>query len=226
MSSLIAPILTVSFVILILGSVYRLYRILRIPIDRPVPISPAPRTRFGVAAQLLLESLTFRTLFRASIWTWFFGWLFHVCLLLTLIIHGRFLTIPAPSLTAWIMPHTTYVSIGLVTGLLGLLVRRLVLARMRYVSALSDYLHLCLLLFIALAGMLLASMDAVNVYEVTVFTQGLLKGDWQSLTPNALLAFHVLGAGTLMCLYPFSKLFHGPLMWFNPTRSSTAKTRS
>lgn len=226
MSLLIASIVTASFFVLILGSIYQIYRVLRTPVNRHVAITPAPSTRLGVIAALLFESISFRTLFKASVWTWVFGWLFHVCLLLTLIIHARFFSIPAPTVTAWLMPYTSYISLGLVVGLLGLLARRLLVARVRYVSALSDYLHLILLLIIAVAGMLTAFTDSVNVYEITLFMQGLVRGDWLSLTTNYLLVSHVLGVCLLMCLYPFSKLFHGPLMWLNPTRSSTARPRS
>lgn len=223
MSSIIAPILTVSFVVLLLGSVYRLYRIIRTPVNRHIPITPAPSTRIGVAAALLFESFSFRTLMRASVWTWVFGWLFHACLLLTIIIHARFFQIPAPIVAARLMPYSDFISTGLMVGLIGLLARRLLVARVRYVSALSDYLHLLLLIVITSAGIALATKDGVNVYEVTVFVQGLVRGDWQTLTPSLLLGIHILGVCVLMCLYPFSKLFHGPLMWFNPTRSSTRK---
>ena len=226
MSATIALCISLSIAVLVLGSFYRLYRVFRTPVNRHIPISPAPSTRLGVVVAMLFETVSFRTLFRASVWTWVFGWLFHVCLLLTIIIHARFLAIPAPSLTAWLMPYTSYVSLGLVIGLVGLFARRLLVARVRYVSALSDFLHLALLLFIAIAGITLASTDSVNVYEVTVFVQGLLRGNWLNLTPNVLLVVHVLSACLLLCLYPFTKLFHGPLMWINPTRSSTDRTRT
>ena len=226
MSSFLALVITVAFVVLVLGSLYRLYGVIRTPVNRHVPITPAPLTRLGVAAALVAETLSFKTLFKASLWTWVFGWLFHICLLLTLVIHARFFAIPAPTITAWLMPYTSYVSAGLLFGLFGLLVRRLVVARVRYVSALSDYLHLILLIIISLAGTFLASTDTVNVYELTLFMQGLVRGKWLSLSSNHWFSLHVLGACALMCVYPFSKLFHGPLMWFNPTRSSTSRPRS
>jgi len=180
MSSFIAPIVTVSFIVLILGSTYRLYRVLRTPVTRHVQITPAPSTRLGVVAALTFESISFRTLFKASFWTWVFSWLFHACLLLIIIIHARFFIIPTPTLTAWLMQYSSYISLGLLVGLLGLLARRLLVGRLRYVSALSDYLHLVLLLVITMAGMLLASTqtNAVNVYELTLFMQGLVRGSY------------------------------------------------
>ncbi len=226
MSAVLAPLLLIAIAVCIAGIAYRIYNVLQAPVLRHIAITPAADSRWGVLWFMLIETVTFRTLFKASVPTWIFGWLFHVCLLLTIIIHGRFLSIPAPTIVAWLMPYTSIISYGLMVGLIGLFVRRLVVDRVRYISSLSDYMHLILLLVIAGAGMLLSSSDSVNVYEVTLFVQGLFSTQWPSLTQNYLLALHVLGACVLLCVYPFSKLFHGPLMWFNPTRSQPQRPRS
>jgi len=226
MSAVLSPLLLLAIVVCVLGSFYRIYTLVRKPVARHIAITPAARSRWGVFGFMVIETLTFRTLFKASVFTWIFGWLFHVCLLLMLIIHLRFVTIPAPKLTAWLMPHTSLISYGLVVGLVGLLIRRLAVDRVRYVSSLSDYLHVILLLFIAGVGMLMASSNSVNVYEVTLFVQGIFSSQSSSLTSNTLLALHILGVCILLVVYPFSKLFHGPLMWFNPTRSQPQRPRS
>lgn len=226
MSAILAPLMLAAISVFLLGIAYRIYKILNTPVLRHIPITPAAKSRWGVLGFMLFETVTFKTLFKASLFTWIFAWLFHVCLLLTIIIHGRFLSIPAPMLSAWLMPYTSLISYGLIGGLIGLFIRRLVVDRVRYVSSLSDYLHVVLLLFIAGIGMLLAASNSVNVYEVTVFVQGLFSGNWPPMSRNYLLVLHVLGACALLCVYPFSKLFHGPLMWFNPTRSQPQRPRS
>ncbi len=226
MSTLLAFAISVSIAVLCLGTFYRLWRLTRSPITRHIAITPTPTTRFGIFIALLIETVVFRTLWRASFWTWIFSWLFHLCLLLTILIHARFLSIPAPKISAWLMPYTTFVSWGLVIGLLGLLARRLLVDRVRFVSSPSDFLHLLLILTIAGLGMMLSASHSVNVYEMTLFVQGLFNGAWQPLASNFVLLMHVLGACVLLCLYPFSKLFHGPLMWFNPTRSRPEPPRS
>ncbi len=226
MGEFIAPLVLVSIVVLTLGSLFRLWRLIRTPVQRYIAISPAPATRFGVLSALLAESFFFPTLFRASVWTWLFGWVFHVCLLLTLIIHLRFFSITPPLLVAWFMPYTSYVSWGLVAGLTGLLARRCLVDRLRYISTPADYLHLLLLLAIAVLGMFLSQSDSVNVYELILYVQSLLRLSSAHLSSNLLLALHVLGACVVFCVYPFSKLFHGPLSWFNPTRSQPRRSRS
>ena len=225
MSDLIAPLVLGSIALLIIGSLYRLVRLLSAPVQRYIAITPAPATRFGVLFFFLTESIFFPTLFRASFWTWLFGWVFHLCLALTLLIHIRFFSLTPPLLIAWLMPYTTYVSWGLVAGLGGLLARRVLINRVRYISTPADYLHLLLILTIAALGIFLANSESVNVYEITLFVQSLLQLSPSDLSPNLLLALHVLGACLLFCLYPFSKLFHGPLSWFNPTRSQSERSR-
>lgn len=226
MSAILASLILLAISICILGTAYRFYKVVKAPVARHIAITPAAKSRWGVLGFMLVETITFRTLFKASVFTWLFGWLFHACLLLMFIIHLRFIRIPAPALTAWLMPYTSVVSYGLIIGLFGLLVRRLAVDRVRYVSSLSDYLHVILLMFIAGIGIVLAASNSVNVYEVTLFVQGLFSSQWAALTNNHLLFLHVLGTCVLLCVYPFSKLFHGPLMWFNPTRSQPQRPRS
>ena len=226
MSAILTPILLLAITVCLVGSFYRLFNILKTPIARPIAITPAAKSRWGVLGFMLIETLTFRSLFKASFVTWVFGWLFHICLLFTLLIHLRFVSVPAPNLTVWLMPYTSLISYGLVLGLVGLLIRRLFVDRVRYVSSLSDYMHIILLLFIAAIGILMAARNTVNVYEVMLFVQGLFTTGSTVLATNYLLFMHVLGACVLLLIYPFSKLFHGPLLWFNPTRSQPRRPRS
>jgi len=225
MGALIYFTILVAMGVFAVGIVYRLWKVLRTPVSSRVPITPAPATLPGVLVQLLIETVAFRTLFRASIWTWLFGWLFHVCFLLTLIIHGRFLAIPAPTLSAMLMPYTTFITAGLLFGLLGLLLRRVAVVRVRRVSSLSDYLHLLVFLVLAGSGSVMAANQSVNVYEVTVFVQGLFNGIRQPLSANFILALHVCCACAILLVFPFSKLLHGPLLWLNPTRNQADKSR-
>ncbi len=226
MGTVLTLVLWVSLVVLLLGTVIRLVRISLHPVERSIVITPAPKTRWGVLWFFVVETVFFRTLLKGSLGTWLFGWLFHVCLLLMFLVHLRYLSPTPNSLTLWLMPHSALIASGLIVGLAGLLVRRLTIDRLRYISTLSDYLHLVLLLFIAVGGVTMARLGSVNVYEVTVFVQHVMSGQWADLTFNWVLATHVVGAGLVMCLYPFSKLFHGPLSWFNPTRSQTRRIRS
>jgi len=114
MSAVLTPLLLLAIGVCVLGSFYRLFKLIKKPVVRHIAITPAAQSRWGVLCFMVLETVTFRTLFKASVFTWIFGWLFHVCLLLILIIHLRFVAIPAPKLAAWLMPYTSIISYGLV----------------------------------------------------------------------------------------------------------------
>jgi len=210
---------------MIIGSIYRIVCLLAQPVPHRVPITPTAATRFGVWLNLVIETLSFRTLFRASFLTWILGWVFHVSLLLMFVIHFRYLSLQAPKFVALLMPHSMFIAAALILSLIGLLVRRCVVDRVRYVSSPSDYLHLLLLLVITGAGWMMARSHSANVYEVTLFVQGLFQGQLQPLKFHFVLMLHLLGAALLFVVYPFSKLFHGPLLWLNPTRTTADRAR-
>jgi len=48
----------------------------------------------GVALRLTREVVFFESLFKASKWTWIFGWMFHAALLLVLLRHLRYFQQP------------------------------------------------------------------------------------------------------------------------------------
>ena len=96
----------------------------------------------------------FAALFRASKWTWIFGWMFHVSLLLAFVRHLRYVITPdGPLGFLWplislelVQSSGRYAGIAMVIGLLGLLGRRIFVSRVRYISAPSDYLMLILIM--------------------------------------------------------------------------------
>ena len=135
------------------GLAYRIYDYARTPAPLKIPTTPAPTTRGGVALRLAREVVLFESLFKSSLWTWAFGWLFHA---------GPGAGADAPPA----LLHRAGVGVGRVrcsrsastpafamaAGLAGLWVRRFVVARVRYISTPSDHLMLALLLAIAVSG--------------------------------------------------------------------------
>ena len=69
--------------------VYGLYRKIRqyatTPAPLKIPTTPAPTTQSGVVARMAREVFLFESLFKATKWTWLFGWVFHAALLLVLL---------------------------------------------------------------------------------------------------------------------------------------------
>ncbi len=140
---------TAAFIWLLAATVWRLAAWALTPSPLPIPLAPTPRTRVGVAGRLMLECFAFRSLARADKVTWLASLAFHYGLLLVLVVHLRFVL---PQLPLWLMPFiriSGWATAGLMLGLAVLLLRRIIVDRIRYISAPSDYLHLLLLLAIA-----------------------------------------------------------------------------
>jgi len=182
-----------------------------------IPLSPAPRSLIGVAGRLSLELLVFRSLARACRTIWLASLLFHYALLWVLIVHLRFVFESLPLSLILFIQFSGWASAAMVLGLTILLVRRLLVDRIRYVSALSDHLHLILLLSIAVSGVALKRLWPTSLYEVGEFLRGAMTLSWVSLPDNAGLVLHLLLVLILLLVYPISKLVHGFGIVFAPT---------
>ena len=110
-------------------------------------------------------------------------------------------------------------------SLAGLLGRRLMIARVRFVTAPSDYLMLVLLLVIATTGALMRFVDRANIVGFKVFIQGLMALHPEPLPTAPLILVHVASVALLMVIFPFSKLLHAPGVFFSPTRNQTDSSR-
>ncbi len=188
----------------------------------PIPLTPAPRTRAGVCLRLFVELVGFRTLWRASPATWCGCVLLHYGLLFTLVLHLRFLWPRTPLWIVPLIPYGTYASLALTGGLLVLLARRLLVARVRYISVPSDYLWLLLLLCIVVSGAVLKHIWPVDAYQVGRFLRAALRIDTVALPGGMALWLHLGAVLLLAALYPVGKLLHGPGVLFAPTLNARA----
>ncbi len=216
--SLMAAWLWTAAAVAVVGLAWRTVGWLRAPVSLPMPLPPAPATWSGVALRMLREGFLFETLFRANRWTWAFGWLFHAALLLVLVRHAWLFVDPVP---AWIEPLLGvghWLSAVLLASLAGLLARRLLVARVRYVSVPSDYLMLLLIIAIGGSGAWLGHFDPRSLGLAREFALGLVRFEAQPLPLDPALWLHLGGAGTLVALLPFSKLLHAPGVFLSPTR--------
>lgn len=207
-----------SAAVFVLGTLWRLWLYLRAPAPFKIPTTPAPRTRIGVGWRLLKETLVFESLFKADKPLWLLGWVFHAALLLVLLQHARFFTASYAGWMVWLVVNGAYISGALVASLGGLWLRRLLIDRVRYVSAPSDHLMLALLLAIGLSGMAMKYVSPVDVYAVNQFVLGVLTLQWKPLPAHPLLLMHLALVALLLAVFPFSKLLHGPALYVTPTR--------
>jgi nitrate reductase gamma subunit len=160
----------------------------------------------------------FESLFKSSKWTWLFGWMFHLALLLVLVRHLRYFQQPVWTPIVWAQPWGMYAGFAMVAGLAGLWARRFLVDRVRYISTPSDHLHLALLLAIGLTGLGMRFVAPTDIVAVKAFMLGLMRLDIQPLPTDPLLLLHLALVALLLIVFPISKLLHAPGLFFSPTR--------
>ena len=212
--------------ILFAGIAYRIYEYATIPAPLKIPTPPAPKTKRGVAVRLFREVVFFESLFHSAKWTWLFGWLFHFALLLAFFRHLRYATDPVWFWVSWEIVQAAghYAAYMMLLGLIGLLVRRIFVDRVRHISAPSDYLMLILIIGIALSGLMM-KWYPTDIFALKQFMLGLIYFSWSELPSDFLLLLHLGLVLVLMIVFPYSKLLHAPGLFFSPTRNQTDTAR-
>ncbi len=225
MSAFYALLFTVAFLVLVIGLAKKIYQYSRVPAPLKIPVTPAPLTKGGVAVRLAKEAILFAALFRSNKWTWLFGWMFHMSLFVVLTIHLRYFIKDVPEWLVLLQPIGKYAAFTMIIGLLGLLVRRMFVARVKYISSPSDYLWLLLLLVIGLTGVTMRFISHTDIISVKEFSLGILSFNWQTLPMDVPLLVHLFLVAILMILLPFSKLLHIPGLFFAPSRNQVDNPR-
>lgn len=215
---LVSAILYIGAIVFLVGVGHKIYQYAATPAPLKIPTTPAPTTRAGVVARMFGEVVLFNSLFKASKFTWLFGWMFHAGLFVTLLCHLRFFTEPVWGWVRVIAPFSKIAGLVMVAGLLGLLARRLLVDRVRAISAPSDYLMLLFILAIAASGLLMRFVWHTDIVAVKQFALGLLSVDSAARPGGLLLLMHLLLVAVLLLIFPFSKLLHAPGLFFSPSR--------
>ncbi|HTT12390.1 MAG TPA: respiratory nitrate reductase subunit gamma [Burkholderiaceae bacterium] len=211
--------------VLLGGLAWRIAGYARTPAPLKIPTTPAPTSLAGVVLRMVREVALFESLFKANLWTWAAGWIFHASLALVLARHLRYFTEPVWGWVVIIQPFGVLAGITMVLGLAGLLARRLLVDRIRYISTPSDHLMLWLLIAIGLSGLALKHVVHTDIVAVKAFFLGLMLADWQPLPSDPVLYAHLALVALLMVLFPFSKLLHAPGVFFSPTRTQVDDPR-
>jgi nitrate reductase gamma subunit len=218
-TTIFAILAYVATLVLVVGLAARIYRYATVPAPLKIATTPAPTTRRGVLLRMAREVVLFESLFKASKWTWLFGWMFHAALALVLLRHLRYFTEPVWVWVVWIQPFGKYAAFAMVAGLAGLWLRRIAVDRIRYISGPSDHLMLLLLAAIAVTGLLMPYGARTDIVALKGFVLGLIYLEWRALPADPLLLLHLALVALLMIVFPFSKLLHAPGVFFSPTRN-------
>jgi nitrate reductase gamma subunit len=215
----------IATLLLVAGLAYKIFDYGRTPAPLVIPTTPAPTTQKGVVYRMAKEVVLFESLFKSNKWIWVFGWLFHFGMLLVLVRHLRYFVTPIPGWLVFIQPFGKYASIMMVVGLGGLLARRFLVDRVRYISTPSDYLMLVLLLGIGLSGMLTTFVVHTDIVALKQFFMGLMVFDIQPVPEDPIILAHLTMVALLMVIFPISKLLHAPGVFFSPTRNQADNPR-
>lgn len=224
-TSVFAVLFSLAAAVLVVGLASKIAQYYRTPAPLKIPTTPAPTTRIGVGLRMVREVVFFESLFRGSKWTWLFGWLFHFGLFLVTLRHLRYFLDPVWAPIQWVQPFGIYGGIAMVVGLGGLWARRLLVDRVRYISAPSDHLILALLVLLGVTGLMTTFVFHTDVVAVKDFFQGLFALKLSLLPADPILLLHLLLVVVLMLIFPFSKLLHAPGLFFSPSRNQVDNPR-
>jgi nitrate reductase gamma subunit len=225
MSFAYALLFIVATLVLVLGLARKIVQYARTPAPLKIPTTPAPVNQTGVALRMFREVVFFESLFKSTKWTWIFSWMFHMGLFLVLARHVRYFIDPVWLPIQLIQPFGKYAAFAMVAGLAGLLIRRVFVDRVRYISAPSDYLWLLLLIMIGMSGAMMTFVVHTDVVAVKKFFTGVWTLSGGDLPMDPILLFHLILVAVLMLLLPFSKLLHIPGVFFSPTRNQVDNPR-
>jgi len=225
MSVLYALLFYVATALFIGGLFVKIRQYARTPAPLKIPTTPAPTTQSGVAYRLFREVALFESLFKSNKWIWVLGYLFHAGLALVLLRHFRYFTDPVWWWVELVQPFGIYAGFAMVLGLLGLLGRRIVIERIRYISGPSDYLMLLLLILIGSSGLMMKFVSHTDIVTVKQFMLGLMVFDIRELPTDGPLLIHLALVAVLLIVFPISKLLHAPGVFFSPTRNQVDNPR-
>lgn len=211
-----------------------------------------PTTTFGVVVRMFLEIVAFRSLFRNTrmtvksdgritynleLFLWLGALAFHYAFLTTLVRHLRFFLEPVPVYLHWLENLDSFMQIGLpvvymsgvvlLAAVVYLFLRRLLIAKVRYISLASDFFPLFLIGGIAFTGILMRYLSKVDIVNVKAMAMGLVT--FHPVVPegiSGLFYVHLFFVTVLLAYFPFSKLMHLGGIFLSPTRNMTTDTRA
>ncbi len=212
----------------------------------------APHNTIGVLGRMALEVLLFRSLFRNTKaelrkdhkivygpdkWLWAAAMAFHWSFLIVFIRHYRFFAEPVPNVVLGMQTLDGFFQIGvpvlyltsliLLASVTYLFIRRVWIPQLRYISLMTDYFPLFLIMAIAVTGILMRHFFKVDIVTVKELTMGLVS--FKPVVPDGIgfiFFAHVFFISVLFAYFPFSKLMHLGGVFLSPTRNLVNNNRA
>ncbi|GAB4488800.1 MAG: sulfate reduction electron transfer complex DsrMKJOP subunit DsrM [Thermodesulfovibrionales bacterium] len=210
-----------------------------------------PSTTLQVIGRMFLEIFFFRSLFRnlktdfregpkiaygSDKWLWMAGLAFHYSFLFILIRHARFFFSQVPFPIVMIEAMDSFFQIGaplfyitdavILGAVTFLLLRRVYIPQVRYISLAADFFPLYLILAIATSGVIMRYFLKTNIVGVKELAMGMV-----TLAPKVpegvgtIFYVHIFLISVLFMYFPFSKLMHLGGVFLSPTRNMANNSR-
>ncbi len=184
--------------------------------------------------------------YQLEVFLWVGALAFHYAFLTVLIRHTRFFTEPVPFFVQLIekvdsffrveilydavqfgVPGIYLSGFVLLAAVTYLALRRIFISNVKYISLVSDFFPLFLIIGIAFTGILMRYVTKVDIAAAKALTMGLVTFRWT--IPEGLGAvfyIHLFFVSVLLAYFPFSKLMHLGGVFLSPTRNMTGDTRA
>lgn len=201
-------------------------------------LTPAPKSTSGVVCRVASEMIFFPALLKSGRYLWAAAWIFHASLLLLVVGHAGGLVFHDLTCKIFGLTGEGYHRFANITGgifgitamaaLVVLLLRRLVLERVRYISDIADYAALALLLLAIGAGNIMrffGGFSDASLTQARAFVWGLLTFQPVAAPANVMFQIHLILVCLLLIYFPFSKLVHLGAVAFNPALNQANNPR-
>ena len=184
--------------------------------------------------------------YQLEIFLWVGALAFHYAFFTVLVRHLRFFTEPVPFFVRLLeevdsffrievlqdfiqvgVPSVYLSGLVLLAALVYLLVRRLFVANVKYISLASDFFPLFLIIGIAATGILMRYFMKIDVTAAKELAMGLVT--FRPHIPHnigSVFYVHLFLVSVLLAYFPFSKLMHMAGIFLSPTRNLTTDTRA
>jgi len=213
----------------------------------------SPATGFQTFIRMFLEVVFFRSLFRntkadlkdgrlvygSSKWLWLGGIVFHYSFLVIILRHVNYFVTDTPIWVSYLQNVDGFLQIGLpvwyitdvtfVAAVTFLFIRRIWDSKLRFLSLMTDYFPLFLLLAIATSGILMRYWPGSKVDIVSVKALATSLFSFAPTLPEGIggmFFIHLFLISSLLIYFPFSKLVHMAGVFMSPTRNLANNNRS
>ncbi len=211
----------------------------------------SPSNTRGLLGRMFFEIFFFRSLFRntrselkdgpkivygSTKWLWAAGLAFHYSFLIIFIRHFKLFVDPTPGFVKAVEFVDGFLQVGLpiifmtdaviLIAVTYLFLRRIIDPKLRYMSMLTDYFPLFLILGIAITGIFMRYFTKIDLVSVKEMAMGLLT--FQPTIPEgigSLFFTHLFLVCVLLIYFPFSKLMHMGGIFMSPTRNMVNDNR-